>query len=95
MFAFLRREVCFCIISVNQDCRAVMRESRFPLRGKMSKDKVIRLLRLGFDQLVIFLIEGHPRDGTIGPHMTFGPPPHAAAPQLVIGSDVQHQQLLI
>src|SRR4029077_8737646 len=43
VFASHRREVCFRVITINQECRAVIREGCFPLGGKMSKDKAVRL----------------------------------------------------
>ena len=57
VFAFLRRKVCFRVITINQECRAVIREGCFPLGGKMSKDKAIHLIRLRFDQPIIFFIK--------------------------------------
>jgi hypothetical protein len=51
VFALLRRKVCFCLMPVEQDHRAVIRESCFSLGGKMPEDQPVRLvlLSLGFN----------------------------------------------
>jgi hypothetical protein len=153
VFALLRREVCFCLITVEQDSRTVVGESGFAFSGKMTEyDAIGDLISSGLDDLVIFFIENEARslfilssnflplalvhnmaiggstilpgfpkpsaspptfpsskpnfssdfivisewisDTAIGKYMPICPPSPAAAFEVIVGGNVQHQQLL-
>ena len=54
------RETSFCVVTVNQDSCAVIRESGFALAVKMPELNADRLFRFDIGQPIIVVIEGKP-----------------------------------